>query len=174
MVIVGSCCEDLSLWHALLKECIDMQLVIVQSDLTEKGEAFHFQVEVKGEWHQMAKFEITLKKLQTSLTEPALLHWMRVKLALTQQNYLPYQVEVSAVVNADLIAVFSQFFNAKDVKIKALRMQTYVQAKTLVPLQVIALSVWIPLDINLPELRENFMILCDEYNVDAIFEQERI
>jgi hypothetical protein len=34
--------------------------------------------------------------------------------------------------------------------------------------------VWVPLEAFLPDLRENFMILCDEYNLDALFEQMRM
>ena len=174
MIVVGACCADLDLWHALLQECMDLQLEIGQSDLNEKGGVFHFQVEVKAEWHQMAKFEMALKKHREALAGPALLHWIRSPLQVTQPDYLPYQVELSSVINLDLMSVLTQFFNSKAVKIKSMRMQSYVQAKTGVPLQLLTLSVWIPLEMSLPELRENFMILCDEYNIDAIFEQERI
>jgi glycine cleavage system transcriptional repressor len=174
IVVIGACCPDLALWQFVLDEAVQAGLSVIQAELSEKGEAFHFQIELRGSWHQSAKLEIALKHIEAQSAEQGSLHWMRRSFENTLSNYLPYQVEVVSLVKADLILVFSQFFNVKGVKIKNMRTQTYLQPTTQVPLQLTRLTVWIPLDLNLSELRENFMILCDEYNLDSIFDPERI
>ncbi len=174
LVVVGAFCPNLSLWHTVLEEGLEAKLNVSQSQLSEKEGAFYFQISLQGEWHQMAKFELALDAHRKHLAEPSTLQWMRAEIAVAQQDYLPYQVEVLSLRNAELIGVLTYFFDAKGVKIKEMRVQTYVQAQTFVPMQAVYLTVWVPLEAFLPDLRENFMILCDEYNLDALFEQMRM
>ncbi len=174
MVVIAAFCSDLTLWNAILESSLETSLSLVQSALNEQGDHFHFQIEVKGEWQHMAKFELALQAQRKTLQEPAVLQWMRSEPMTTLQHYLPYQVEVTSPLNLEAISAISYFFNSKEMIIKTLRVETYAQAKTRVPLQAVYLTVWLPLEENLPELRENFMILCDEYNLDALFELERI
>jgi glycine cleavage system regulatory protein len=174
LVVSASFCADLSVWHSVLSDSLDAQLNITQSQLSEKGGSWHFQIVLQGEWHQVAKFELVLDGQRQRLAEPVLLHWMRAEVPALQQQYLPYQVELWSPQNPELVSVLSYFFDAKGVKIKELRVQTALQAQTGVPLHIVYLMVWIPLEANLPELRENFMVLCDEYHLDALFELARI
>ncbi len=174
LIISSAFAEDVNLWQSLIEECKASDLHLYHSDFAEQDQRFHFLLELRGAWHQIAKFELFLKKQQKNLGGLQTLSWTRRAFKQEMQLYLPYQVEVSFEPNATIVSLLTQFFSSQGAKIKHLRVQSYLQSKTAVPLQMASLSVWIPLGANLPELRENFMILCDEYHLDALFEQERI
>lgn len=173
IIVIGACCPSLSLWNTLLGQAVQADLSVTHSDLRRRLNAFHFQFEVSGEWHQLAKFEGQLKAEQKKIQEGVVLHYHRALLKELETLYIPYYAEVTSIFNADLIVLLSQFFDAERILLQEMSMDRFVEGKTFVPLQTVRVKVWIPVDTHLPELRESFMLFCEQYNVDGIFEPDR-
>lgn len=173
IVVIGAFCPSLSLWNTVLGQAVQAEVSLTQSDLRCRLNRFHFQLEASGEWHQLAKFEGQLKIEQKKLEEGVVLHSYRALLKKEETLYIPYYAEVTSVFNAELVAVLSQFFDAERILLQEITMDRFVEGRTFVPLQTIRVKVWIPIDMHLPELRESFMLFCEQYNVDGIFEPDR-
>jgi glycine cleavage system transcriptional repressor len=173
IVVVGAFCPSLSLWNTLLDQVIQTEVSVTQSELRRRLNTFHFQFEVSGEWHQLAKFETQLKAEQNKLADGTVLHYHRALLKAEETLYIPYYAEVTSIFNVDLIVLLSQFFDAERILLQEMSVDRFVEGRTFVPLQTIRVKVWIPIDIHLPELRESFMLFCEQYNVDGIFEPDR-
>lgn len=173
LVVIAGFCPNLDLWSRILEQAAHSGVSTTHSYLSEKLDTFHIQLEVSGTWNELAKFESALKSEYLKLSEGVVFHFYRGEPRPIDELYLPYLVQASTLMNQEMIQLFTQFFSMDRIKIKEISVQRYIQGKTFVPLQLITLAVWLPIDINLPELRENFMIFCEQYNVDGIFEQDR-
>ncbi len=173
IVVIGGFCPNLTLWDALLKQARQTDVSLTQNELRRRLNGFHFQLEFSGEWHRLAKFEGHLKAMQKTLEEGVVLHYHRGTLTPDEMLYIPYYAEVTSVFNIDLVMLIGEFFDAERIILQEISMDRFVEGRTFVPLQTLRVKVWIPIDMHLPELRESFMLFCEQYNVDGIFEPDR-
>jgi glycine cleavage system transcriptional repressor len=133
----------------------------------------NFQLDVGGDWHQLAKIEMSLKQRHKALTS-GFLDWRRDVFRLDDIVRLPYVFEANAMVNIALFDLLIHFLRAeKRIEIKEVWTDRYLQGKTAVPMQKIRILTYIPIEVNFPELRENYMIFCEQYNFDGMFELDR-
>jgi glycine cleavage system transcriptional repressor len=64
-----------------------------------------------------------------------------------------------------------QFFLAQEIPIEALRSETISMNNT--PMTTITVAINIPVTMSIADLRDQFLILCDEMNIDGNIEPER-
>ncbi len=155
----------------LLAVCRAQDLNILHIYQREVAHCYTLELEVSGVWHQLAKLETLLKELAQTLE--SYISWGRLIDIEDPGIYLPYIVQVQTFAALDVIQILTEFFSASDIQLKEILLDRYVQSKTLVPMQSVSLSVYLPMSVNLPELRESLIILCEQYNFDVIFEQDR-
>lgn len=160
------------LFLKLLEICRTQELIVAHVYQKEIGDLCVLSLEVYGVWHHLVKLEAQLEELSRALVDGQL-YWQRVTDEVEDVLYLPYVVEAQTLVSNEIVSVITQFFSVKQIRIDEIYVDQWVQGKTLVPMQTIALKVYLPITLSLSELRENFMILCEQYNFDAIFEQDR-
>ena len=155
----------------LLELCRSQDLSILHIYQREVAHCYTLELEVSGVWHQLVKLETLLKELAQTLESH--ISWQRLVEIEDDGVYLTYIVQVQTFANLDVIQILTEFFSASEIQLKEILLDRYVQGKTLVPMQSVSLSVYLPISVNLPELRESLIILCEQYNFDVIFEQDR-
>jgi len=156
----------------LLQQCTALELEILYTGKREALGWVSLNLQVSGRWHQLAKLESQLEHQAEALQEGHLF-WQRQDQGEGRSAYLPYVMQAQTLVQNTLIEVLVQFFTQKQIKLQELTIERCLQTRTLIPMQQVCMRVYLPLDVNLPELRENFLILCEQYNFDAIFELDR-
>ena len=72
--------------------------------------------------------------------------------------------------NPGIVSDIANFFASQDINIEAMETNTYAAPHTGSPMFALAMTVNIPGQIHIALLRENFMVFCDDRNLDAIIE----
>jgi glycine cleavage system transcriptional repressor len=134
--------------YDLTRIVLDCNGNIVDSRMTALGSEFAMLLLVSGNWHTLAKLETELKKLgdaggftiSVRRTEPGIVHNL------------------------------AGFFSSRGIDIAELSTRSYSAAHTGAPMFSVQMVVHIPAKIHIAALREEFMDLCDQLNLDAILE----
>ena len=79
----------------------------------------------------------------------------------------PYQVTVVAMDHPGIVRNVTQFFSGRDINIEELETETYAAAHTGTTMFSLAMTVSLPSNLTIGELREEFLDFCDELNLDA-------
>jgi glycine cleavage system transcriptional repressor len=83
------------------------------------------------------------------------------------KNTIPYSVEVSALDNPGIVRNIASFFSNRNINIVNAQTERYAAPHTGSPMFVLHMTVGIPAEVNIAQLREAFMDTCDELNLDA-------
>lgn len=89
-------------------------------------------------------------------------------------NKVPYIVEVLAMDNPGIVYKLADFFSSRDINIQSLQTDRYPAPHTGTPMFAIEMVITIPQNIIINDLREDFLDLCDDMNLDASIEAPRI
>jgi len=82
-------------------------------------------------------------------------------------NTVPYAVEVAALDNPGIVHNIASFFSGRNINIVNLQTERYAAPHTGSPMFALHMTIGIPADTNIAQLREAFMDVCDELNLDA-------
>lgn len=143
---------------------------ILESKLTLMGEECAMLFHFSGAWNTIAKLEATL---------PALCQQLGVSLQMKrtmprkESPSVPYNVQVTAHDRAGILNELAFFFLQNRINVDKLECETYT-ARNNSQLTSIDLTIHIPAKRSLSELRERFMVYCDERNLDAVIEPQRL
>src|SRR5690606_34003637 len=86
---------------------------------------------------------------------------------------LPYLVQVIGLDSPGLIYEVMHFFVTQDIVVNDLQSNPFTANYTKTTMMTIIISINIPAELSITDLRERFMILCDDLNVDGILEPEK-
>ena len=141
---------------------------IVESRMSTLGQEFAMLLLISGNWHTLNKLESELNKLEKD-------HGISVQLRQTRQRLekrdaLPYAVDVVCLDQQGVVFNLARFFSSRGVDIAELSTRSYAAAHTGAPMFSVQMNVSIPERIHIAQLREEFMELCDQLNLDAIME----
>lgn len=141
---------------------------IVDSRMTVLGGEFAVLLMISGNWNEVAKLETALPGLgkQLGLTTFA----KRTELRQPRESLLPYSVEVVSMDHPGIVHSIAEFFSGRDINIEDLVTGSYAAAHTGTPMFSLTMTVSIPADVHISELREQFMDFCDDLNLDAVIE----
>jgi glycine cleavage system transcriptional repressor len=84
-----------------------------------------------------------------------------------RQALVPYNVEVVAMDNPGIVHNLASFFSSRQINIVDLNTERYAAAHTATPMFAVNMTIGIPADIPLKQLRDEFISMCDELNLDA-------
>ncbi len=124
---------------------------------------------VAANWSDLAKLETGLSALQTEQGLSIITN--RPTNTPATEGYLPYMAQVIGIDSPGTIGALMQFFLAQEITIEALRSETMSMNNT--PLTTITVAINIPLNMSIADLRDQFLLLCDELNIDGNLEPER-
>ena len=136
--------------------------------MTSLGSEFAILMLVSGNWHTLNRLEKGLNKLggDDSLTFSIRKTGERPG----QGDRMPYAVDVVCLDQQGIVFGLANFFAARNIEIADVATRRYAAAHTGAPMFAVQMVVNIPASVHLAQLREEFMEMCDQMNLDAILE----
>ena len=141
------------------------QLNIEDSRMSVLGGEFAVLLLVTGSEQAIACFidkkqeaESTLKMTLTVKTTEA---------ATTSQTLIPYDVEVISIDYPGIVHKLSSFFSERQINIVDLETDRYAAPHTGTPMFSLHMTIGIPAKTSIAGLRDDFLNICDELNLDA-------
>ena len=127
--------------------------------------------QINGTWNAMAKLE---QKFQLFAKQHELiLDWQRVEAKQLDSNQIPYTVYITAAAKPDNFKKIWQHFTDSGLVIIDFVITENTATLTRAVVHQFELIILIPLDLSLSNLREEFLVFCDEQNFDAMLEPVR-
>ncbi len=157
--------------NELSKLILDNSGNIEDSRMTVLGGEFASMTLVSGTWNAIAKIENLLPGLEKKLgltvvakhTEPR----------KSEKNLVPYLVDVVSIDHPGIVHEVADFFAAQGINIEDLSTSTYAAAHTGTPMFAMNVTIAIPGDVHIGQLRHAFQNFCDDLNLDATIEPVR-
>ncbi|MBE9568953.1 MAG: glycine cleavage system protein R [Proteobacteria bacterium] len=140
-------------------------LNIEDSRMTVLGGEFAILLLISGEQsaidNLMAQTADIEKTLQMSLLAKLTSH------SGTSESTIPYAVEVAALDNPGIVNNIASFFSSRNINIMDLHTESYAAPHTGSPMFSLHMTVGVPAQTNIAQLRDAFMETCDDLNLDA-------
>lgn len=141
---------------------------IEESRMSALGNEFAMLLLISGNWHTLTKLETELDKLTKD-------HALTITIRKTGERVdkadcMPYGVDVVALDQQGIVFNLANFFASRRIDIAELATRRYAAAHTGAPMFAVQMTVNIPSSQHLSQLRDDFMDLCDQLNLDAILE----
>jgi glycine cleavage system transcriptional repressor len=141
---------------------------IEESRMSALGNEFAMLLLISGNWHTLAKLESELDKLTKD-------HALTVTIRKTGErrdktDCIPYGVDVVALDQPGIVFHLASFFSSRKIDIAELATRRYAAAHTGAPMFSAQMTVNIPSSVHLAQLRDEFLELCDQLNLDSILE----
>lgn len=149
----------------LSRYVLDAGCNIGESRMTVLGTEFALFMMLTGSWNAIAKLENILPRIEESLD--LVIHTKRSKPREDSSNSLPYGVEVVSINRPDIVNLVSNFFSRRNINIEDIYTSAYPAPHTLAPMFSLHMTVGIPADMSIAEVRGAFMDFCDDHNLDA-------
>jgi glycine cleavage system transcriptional repressor len=90
------------------------------------------------------------------------------------EKSIPYIVEVLAIDNPGIVYKLADFFSSRKINIQSMQTDRYPAPHTGTQMFSIEMIIAVPQSIIINELREDFMDLCEDMNLDASIEAPRL
>lgn len=144
---------------------------IVDCKMQVLGQEFTANIHLSGTWNAIAKAESLLDVLEKQMK----LHTLRqrTKVVNYPKDVLPYIVYVIAKDQVGLMHKVSHFFAEEVIAITELYSEMRPARKSGVQIMSLTMYINVPADENIADLRERFIVFCDNYNLDGIMEAEK-
>jgi len=156
----------------LTKHILDSGCNISDSRMTILGGEFAVILMLSGNWNSIAKLETVLPKAAESLGLN--ITCKRTDARSPQSNLISYHVEALAIDQPGIVHKVSDFFSSRSINIESLNSDSYNAAHTGTPMFSLNMTINIPADQSIAQLREQFLDYCDELNMDGMMEPVRI
>jgi len=166
LIICGIATHQPQLLTHVSKAILDCGGHITDSRVTVFGHALLLNLQVTGSWDVIVKIENLLPRLKTQYEFNVLSARTEAKPVVL--DVMPYAIEVIALYDPKLVYELCQFFSSRNINIEELISQRYVPNQTNTLMYSIAMTVYIPKDDSIVQLRGEFMEFCDDLNLDAI------
>lgn len=141
---------------------------IADSRMTLLGGEFAILIMIEGPWNQLAKLEGQIPELEKRLG--LLIISRQTESRLLQTNLLPYAVEVVSLDHPGIVHQLASFFSQRNINIEDMNTTSYAAPHTATAMFSVHMNVGIPANIQIAELRDEFMDFCDTMNLDAVLE----
>jgi glycine cleavage system transcriptional repressor len=152
----------------LARAASDSRCNIADSRMIVMGQEFALIMMLSGTWDAIAKLEAQLPNLGKRLS--LAITFKRTEPRAVQADAMPYNVHVIALDNPGIVHEIANFFAIQGINIEAMETSTYAAPHTGSPMFALSMTVNIPARVHVASLRENFMLFCDDRNLDAIIE----
>jgi len=141
------------------------RLNIEDSRMTVLGGEFAILLLVSGEAADISSFQAKLDDIGQTLQMQLIAKTTTESQA--NKNTVPYEVEVAALDNPGIVYSIARFFSSRNINIVNCQTERYAAPHTGSPMFALHMTIGIPADINIAQLREAFTQTCDELNLDA-------
>jgi glycine cleavage system transcriptional repressor len=154
--------------NRLARAILDHNCNIEDSRMSVLGGSFAQILLVGGKWNNLAKLESALANLQEQLQ--LTITTRHTELREAQARVLSYTVDVVALNQPGIVSKLSSFFAARGINIHDMATNAYKAAHTASPMFSVRMIIDVPCHVQISQLREDFLDLCDEDNLDGVME----
>ena len=141
---------------------------VLDSRMAVLGGNFALLLQVGGNWNNIAKLENQLTALESDLG--LTITSKRTALQTPDKDLLPYGIDVVALDQPGIVHSLAKFLSQRKINIQEMVTSSYPAAHSGTPMFSVHMTVDIPASIQISALREEFMELCDQLNLDAVIE----
>jgi len=169
LIVISALGSDRTgLVYDLTRVVLDCSGNILDSRMSSLGSEFAMLLLVAGNWHTLAKLETELKKLSDA--SGITVSVRRTEQRAQRKDVVTYSVDVVSLDQPGIVHNLAGFFSARGIDIAELSTRSYAAAHTGAPMFSVQMLVHVPAKVHIAALREEFMDLCDQLNLDAILE----
>ena len=136
--------------------------------MTTLGSEFAMLLLVSGNWATLNKLEQGLNKLGDGKELSVSIRQTDSKLATGDR--MPYAVDIVSLDQQGIVFNLANFFASHDIEIADVATRSYAAAHTGSPMFSVQMAINVPSTVQIAQLREEFMEICDRLNLDAILE----
>jgi glycine cleavage system transcriptional repressor len=152
-----------------LSRCVlNSGCTILDSRMTVLGGNFALLLQVGGNWNNIAKLENQIASLESGLG--LTITSRRTSVQQAERDLLPYGVDVVALDQPGIVHNLARFLSQRQINIQEMVTSCYPAAHSGTPMFSVHMTVEIPASTQISTLREDFMELCDQLNLDAVIE----
>lgn len=141
---------------------------IADSRMMVLGGEFSVLLLVSGNWNNLAKLEDQLGQVQEKLG--MVLTIKRTETRAPGGEFLPYAVDVVALDHPGIVHNLANFFSRHSINIQDLSTTSYAAAHTGTQMFAVHMTLDVPAATHIASLREEFLDVCDQLNLDAVIE----
>ncbi len=141
---------------------------VLDSRMAVLGGNFALLLQVGGNWNNIAKLENQITTLESDLG--LTITSRRTSLQTAGTDMLPYGVDVVALDQPGIVHNLAKFLSQRNINIQEMVTSSYPAAHSGTPMFSVHMTVDIPASTQISTLREEFMELCDQLNLDAVIE----
>lgn len=138
---------------------------ILRSRATSFGSDLATIAFICGNWNSMAKLEAALQSFGKNHEVTILIN--RTQMPTKAASALPYYATVVGLDDGNLINEVISFFVEQQIVIDDLNLRTNIVTATETPIFKLELILHIPTTLNIINLRNQFVVLCEELNIDG-------
>lgn len=157
--------------NELSKTVLDQGGNISESRMMVLGDEFAMMLLVTGNQecidNIISKLEETGEKLNLTLIAK------ETQAQVSTIDRVPYQVSVVSMDHPGIVHNISDFFSSHNLNIEEIETKTYPAAHMGTPMFSLDMIISIPADKSVKALRDEFLIFCDDLNLDASLESKR-
>lgn len=135
------------------------------------GTEFCANMLLDGNWNAIAKLENLLPSLEEKLNIRCL--WQRTNPGELQPETIPHAVVAIGVDKPNIVHELIDFFTVEGVNINDFYCDTYPARYSGVIMLSISMSVSIHKSLRISDIREQFLLFCENSNLDGIIEPEK-
>lgn len=158
--------------HEITQLVAESECFLLDAKLCKLGNDYGGLFFVTGNWRAIGVLEDKLKKLK--MDKNIDLQYKRTAEEIHDVSHLPYEVEVCALNHPNLLLDISRFFIKQKISIREVHCSAYLSHKTGAEMLSLEMLVDIPADTFIPDLRERYIEYCDELNLDATFDLQKL
>lgn len=141
---------------------------IEESRMTALGSEFAMVVLISGNWHALNKLEAAVDRLTRD-------NDLTVTIKKTEQregteNCMPYIVDVVCIDQPGIVFNLANFFASRSIEIAEVATRRYAAAHTGAPMFSLQMTINLPSNLHISQIRDEFLEVCDQLNLDAILE----
>lgn len=159
--------ERPGLINSFTQNIIDCGCNILNSKVISLGTEIALSFLVCGNWGEIAKMEAVLPNLEKKLSLTIL--QKRTSKPKIINNTISYAVYAVTFDKPGLLNELTNFFIEQGINIESAAGYTYSTNNNIVMMNL-NITVNISIDTHIPSLREEFLVFCDGFNLDASFE----
>ncbi len=154
--------------HTCSRAFKDCGCNIEDSRMSVLGGEFAMITLLSGSWDSLAKVDDVLPRLQKELD--LRFTAKRTDEKVRKQTAMPYGIEVVSIDHPGIVHDIARFFSERNISITDLQTGSYAAAHTGTDMLTLSMTVNVPSDLSIGQLRGEFLEFCDQLNLDSVME----
>lgn len=137
------------------------------------GDTLALIIHLRGTWNAIAKLETQLPLFEGKWQCQILKRRLDEPESLLSQH-IPYTIQAITLDKVGIISDVTRFFYQRKIQLQSLSSETYCTHRSSTHMCAIHAVALIPPAVNIATFRDEFMTHCEEYNLDATLEPQKL